>query len=173
MATLTTSRLILRPWRKSDAASLYEMAKDPRVGPAAGWPVHTSKRNSRKVIRNIFSADETYAITIKGKDTAIGSIGLVVGAASNHDLPDNEAEIGYWIGVPFWGRGYVTEATRELIRHAFEDLGVETLWCSYFDGNDSSRRITEKCGFVYQRTEQREWPLLGKTMILHITRLTR
>ena len=86
----------------------------------------------------------------------------MIGGASNLALPADEAEIGYWIGVPFQGRGYTTEATREVIRHAFEELGMTTLWCGYFDGNDPSRRVGEKCGFRHVRTEQRHWPAIGR-----------
>ena len=169
---LETDRLILRPWHESDAESLYEYARDPRVGPIAGWPVHTSVENSREIIRSILSTDGTYAVTVRPDDTAVGSIGLKVGAFSNLNLPDDEAEIGYWIGVPFWGHGYISEATREVIRHAFEDLGKTTLWCGWFDGNEKSRRVGEKCGFRHVRTEEKYWPLIDKTFTQHISRLT-
>ena len=69
----------------------------------------------------------------------------MVGSRSNLGLPESEAEIGYWIGVPFWGRGLIPEATREIMRHGFRDLGLEALWCGYFDGNEKSRRVQEKC----------------------------
>ena len=70
-----TKRLILRPWQESDAESLYEYAKDPDVGPPAGWPPHTGVENSREIILNVLSAPETYAVCLKdGK--AIGSVGL-------------------------------------------------------------------------------------------------
>ena len=170
---LETERLIMRPWRETDAESLYEYAHNPNIGPIAGWPVHTSVENSRRVIREILSAEGVYAITIAPCDIAVGSIGLKVGGASNLSLPENEAEIGYWIGEPFWGRGYTTEATRELIRHAFEELGMTTLWCGWFDGNDRSRRVAEKCGFRHLRTEQKHWPLIDRTVMQHISRLTR
>ena len=62
---LETSRLILRPWRESDAESLYKYAKDPAIGPVAGWPPHTSVEDSQNVIRTIFSAPETYAVVLK------------------------------------------------------------------------------------------------------------
>lgn len=100
---LTTERLLLRPWLESDAESLYEYAKDPRVGPIAGWPIHTSVENSREIIREVLSEEETYAVCLKETGKAVGSIGLMVGKASNLNLPDTEGEIGYWIGVPFWG----------------------------------------------------------------------
>ena len=173
MTELITERLILRPWRKTDAESLYEYARDPRVGPIAGWPVHTSVENSREIIRDILSAEETYAVVVKGDDTPIGSIGLKVGTASNLVLPPTEAEIGYWIGVPFWGRGYAPEATRELIRRAFDVLGMTTLWCGWFDGNDKSRRVSEKCGFRLVRSEEKYWPLIDRTVLQHISRLTK
>ena len=75
---LTTERLLLRPWQESDAESLYEYAKDPKVGPIAGWPVHTSVENSREIIREVLSAEETYAVCLKENRRAIGSIGLMV-----------------------------------------------------------------------------------------------
>ena len=170
---LETRRLVLRPWRETDAASLYEYARNPNIGPIAGWPVHTSIENSREIIRDVLAVDGNYAVTVKPTDEAVGSIGLMVGPASNLLLPASEAEIGYWIGEPFWGRGYTPEATRELMRHAFEDLGMTTLWCGWFDGNDKSRRVGEKCGFRHVRTEQKYWPLIGQTVTQHISRLTR
>lgn len=149
-----TERLILRPWEDADAESLYEYAKDDRVGPAAGWKPHTSVENSREIIRDILSAPGTYAVCLKEDDRAIGSIGLMVGKQSNLGLPDSEGEIGYWIGVPFWGRGLIPEAVRELMRHAFSELHLKTLWCGYYDGNDKSRRVQEKCGFRYDHTRK-------------------
>ena len=59
---LKTRRLLLRPFQESDAADLYEYAKDPRVGPIAGWPVHTSVENSREIIRTVFAAPNTFAV---------------------------------------------------------------------------------------------------------------
>ena len=112
---LTTERLILRPWEDSDAESLYEYAKDERIGPAACWPVHTSVKNSLEIIRTVLAVPETYAVCLKEDNRAIGSIGLMVGEQSNIGLPDSEAEIGYWIGVPFWGQGLIPEGVREMI----------------------------------------------------------
>ena len=150
----TTERLLLRPWKESDADSLYEYAKDPDIGPIAGWPVHTSEENSREIIRDVLSAEETYAVCLKEDGMAIGSIGLMIGTASSLKLPDTEAEIGYWIGKKFWGRGLIPEAVKELIRHGFEDLNLEKIWCGYFEGNIKSRRVQEKCGFIYHHTNK-------------------
>ena len=172
---LETKRLILRPWRGEDAQSLYTYAKDPRVGPIAGWPPHTSAEESRRIIRDVLSADETYAVVLKdGGGGPVGSIGLQRGAAANLPLLEREAELGYWIGVPFWGRGLIPEAADKLIRRAFENLGLETLWCGSFDGNEQSRRVQAKCGFVYHHTaENVPCPLMGDVRTEHITCLPK
>ena len=171
---LETERLILRPWCEADAESLYEYAKDERVGPVAGWPTHTSVENSREVIKTVLSADETYAVCLKTDNRAIGSVGLLIGKNSNLNLPENEGEIGYWLGVPFWGQGIIPEAVREIIRHAFDDLQLARLWCGYFDGNEKSKRAQEKCGFVYHHTNKDiYWALMDDIRTEHITCLER
>ena len=99
--TLETERLLLRPWREEDAADLYEYAKNPAVGTAAGWPPHTSVENSREIIRTVFSAPETYAVVLKATGQPIGCVGLLFEGNSNTPLGEHEAEVGYWIGVPY------------------------------------------------------------------------
>ena len=151
---LETERLILRPWEESDAEELYRYASHPDVGPITGWAVHQSAEESRQVIRTVLSAPETYAAVLKETGRPVGSISLMTGARSNIGLPDEEGEIGYWIGVPYWGRGLIPEAVREIMRHGFEDLGLVKLWCGYFEGNLKSKRVQEKCGFRYHHTAE-------------------
>ena len=171
---LETDRMILRPWKETDAESLYRYAKDDRVGPIAGWPPHTSVENSLEVIKTVLSEPDTYAVCLKGDNEAIGSVGLMVGRQSNIDLPDTEGEIGYWIGVPFWGQGLRPEAVREIIRYAFKEKQLDTLWCGYFEGNDRSRRVSEKCGFIYHHTNKDiRWKLMDDIRTEHITRLSK
>lgn len=172
--TFETERLILRPWEERDAESLYEFAQDPQVGPIAGWPVHTSVDESLQIIKDILSAEETYAVALKNDGKAIGSIGLLMGEKSNIAIGDKEAELGYWIGVPYWGKGLIPEAVEELMHYVFETLGIHTLWCGYFDGNEKSKRVQEKCGFCYHHTEEdKEWPLMNDIRTEHITCLTK
>ena len=168
---IETERLILRPWAETDAEECYKYAKDPRVGPAAGWPVHTSAENSRQIIRDVLMKPETYAIVLKETGLPVGSIGL-----HHNDLAkkEDEAELGYWIGVPSWGRGFVPEAARELLRHAFEDLKLNRVWCGYYDGNLKSKRVQEKLGFQYQWTsEEVPVPQLGETRKGYVNLLTK
>ena len=166
-----TERLLLRPWREEDAEDLYTYACDPEVGPPAGWPPHTSVENSREIIRTVLSAPETYAVCRKSDGRPIGSIGL-----HRNDLAeqDDEYELGYWIGRPFWGQGLIPEAARALLRYAFCDLSMARIWCGHYDGNSKSRRVMEKLGFVYQRTtEGLEVPLLGEIRTGHSLLLTK
>ena len=171
---LETKRLILRPWQESDAEDLYQYASSPEVGPAAGWPVHTSVENSRQIIRDVLSAPETYALIDKSTGDAIGSIGIKLGNASILDLPETEGEIGYWLGVPFWGNGLIPEAVNEILDYGFTALKLNKLWCAYYDGNSKSKRVQEKCGFVYQFTRENvPCPLLNETRTEHISCITR
>ena len=171
---LETSRLLLRPWEDGDAEALYKYAKDPAVGPIAGWPPHTSVENSLEVIRTIFCAPENYAVVLKRTGEPVGSICLMSGeAVHTARMVPGEAEIGYWIGVPYWGRGLMPEAVRRLLRHGFEDLGLQAVWCGYYDGNAQSRRVQEKCGFRYSHTEYGKSSPLGDVRTEHFTRLTR
>ncbi len=168
---LETERLVLRPWAETDAEECYKYAKDPQVGPIAGWPVHTSVENSRQVIRDVLMVPETYAIVLKETGLPIGSIGL-----HHNDLAekDDEAELGYWLGVPYWGQGIVPEAARKLLRHAFEELNLARIWCGYYEGNEKSKRVQEKLGFKYQwSTEDAPVPQMGETRIGHVNLMTK
>ncbi len=169
-----TERLILRPWKDTDAESLYEYAKNPNVGPIAGWPVHTSVENSLDIIKNVLSAPETYAVCLKEDNKAIGSIGIIPSMQSHTKATSDEIEVGYWIGVPFWGNGYIPEAVEMIQKHAFEDLGYKAMWCGYYDGNEKSKRCQEKCGFVYHHTEENKpCELMGDIRTEHFTYITR
>lgn len=165
---LKTERLILRPWREDDADELYKYAKDPDVGPIAGWPVHTSVENSREIINSVLSADGTFAVVLKSMGLPIGSIGIM----RNVNIPTdkNEAEIGYWIGKPYWGQGLIPEAVRECQRYCFEELNCKRIWCGYYDGNEKSRRAQQKCGFKYHHTEENKpCPPMNELRTEHIT----
>lgn len=149
---LTTERLVLRKWQDTDADNLYKYAKDPDVGPIAGWQPHKSVEESLDIIKNVFNGQECYAICEKENDLAIGAIELKLNGHTDMTERDDECEMGFWLGKPFWGRGYVPEAARELLRRAFEDLDMTTVWCGYYDGNAKSKRAQEKIGFIYHHT---------------------
>lgn len=171
---LQTERLILRPWTDSDAASLFTYAGDPAVGPAAGWPPHKDEAESLHIIQKVFNSPECYAICEKDSGLAIGAIELKVGERTDMTDRTDECELGYWLGRPFWGRGYMPEAVSAILRHGFIDLGMRTVWCGYYDGNEKSRRVQEKAGFVYHHTcDAVPVPLLGEIRVGHTSYMTR
>lgn len=170
---LETPRLILRPWTDEDAEDLFRYASHPAVGPIAGWPVHKSVEESREIIASVLSAPETYAVVPRAAGHAAGAASLTAGPRSNLALPEDEAEIGYWIGVPFWGQGLIPEAVQALIRRGFAELGYRRLWCGYFEGNERSRRVQEKCGFRFHHTNRDiHWALMDDIRTEHVTCLT-
>ena len=172
--TLQTERLILRPWQDSDADDLYFYAKDPDVGPIAGWPPHQSVEESLNVIRKVLSGPEAYALCLKENGRAIGAIELKLKGHTDLTDRNDECELGYWLGKPFWGQGLMPEAARALLRHAFEDLGMEKVWCGFYDGNEKSKRVQEKLGFRYQwTTPDVDVPLMGEKRIGHVNCLTK
>lgn len=177
MSTIKTARLTLRAWREDDAAALFRWASDPEVGPRAGWPPHVDVEDSRRVIREVLSMPEMYALVLRDaedEDSPVGSVGLMIGEASSLAHSSREAELGYWIGRPFWGQGLVPEASRELIRHGFEDLALKAIWCGYYEGNERSHRVQEKLGFVPDHViEEEPRPQLGDTARTHTSVLTR
>ncbi len=144
---LETKRLQLRPWTDADADELYELAKDPAIGPIAGWPIHTSIEESQRIIINILSSPETFCVTLKSTDKVIGCAGLNFENAATMDLSDGEGELGYWIGKAFWGYGYATEAAKRVIEHAFDDLHLHGIWGAYYEGNERSHNVQRKLGF--------------------------
>ena len=173
--TLQTERLTLRPWKESDAEALYRYACNPNIGPIAGWPPHTSVENSREIIKTVLSAPGTYAVVLKETNETVGSVGIMTARSEirSAKMTDSECEIGYWIGEPYWGQGLIPEAVGKLIRYAFEDLQMITIWCGYYDGNEKSKRAQEKCGFIYSHTEDNKpVPLLNEVRTEHFTKIT-
>ncbi len=170
---LSTERLILRPFKKEDAMSLYEYAGDLDIGPIAGWPPHQSIEQSLDIIEKVLTGKECYAICDKS-DKAIGSIELKLNGYTDMTDKEDECELGYWIGKPYWNKGYVTEAAKELIRHGFEDLHMNIIWCGYYEGNIKSKRVQEKLGFVFHHTcNHVPVPAMNEVRIGHTQFLTK
>ena len=144
---METSRIVLRPWRESDAEVLYRWASDPDVGPRAGWPPHKSVEESLEIIRTIFHSDHMWAIELKETGEPIGCIGYMVCGESNIGIGENDAEVGYWVARPYWNRGICTETLRLLIDYCFREKGFRTLWADYFPDNPASGKVMEHCGF--------------------------
>ena len=171
---METERLILRPWNENDAEDLYKYASDPDVGPIAGWPAHQSIEESRDVIKNVLNGKEAYAVCLKEDGKAIGAIELKLNGHTDMTDRDDECEMGYWLGKPFWGQGIMPEAVKGMLRHAFEDCGMQKVWIGYYEGNAKSKRVQEKCGFVYQwKSENVDVPLMNEKRTGHVSLMTK
>ena len=171
---LETERLFFRRWEESDAEILFEEASNPEVGPPAGWQPHKNVEESLNIIRNVLNGPEAYAICLKENGKPIGTIELRLKDNTDMTDKDDECELGYWLAREFWGQGIMPEAAKEMLRHAFEDLGMTKVWCGYYDGNNKSKRVQEKCGFTYQwTTEGLEVKQMNEIRTGHVNMLTK
>ncbi len=152
--TLESERLVLRRWKCRDANQLYEYAKNPDVGPHAGWKPHSSVFESLMIICELFRRNMTWAILEKETDKIVGSIGF---EDDKYRSRVNSKEMGYSLSKDYWGRGYMTEAAMVLIRHAFEVMKLDVLMIRTGEANIRSRRVIEKCGFEYEGTLRRAY----------------
>lgn len=143
---LETERLRLRPFTLADAARVEELASDRRIaattlqiphpypkGEAAEW---ISAQRQLVVKGNLY----TFAMTTKRENTCIGAITLRV------NKQHQRAEIGYWLGVPYWGCGYTSEAARRLVVYGFEELELNRIYASIMVKNEASRKVLVKSG---------------------------
>lgn len=171
--TIETPRLILRPWRETDAPALFRYASDPDIGPVAGWTPHASLEESLRIIRTVFAAPEIYAVVLKESGEPVGSCGIMFAdGLHSADMHPGHAEIGYWIGKPYWGQGLIPEAVRALLARSFNELKLDAVWCGYYDGNVKSRRVIEKCGFRFHHTNPDIVSPLGDTRTEHFYIMT-
>ncbi|MEG1470062.1 MAG: GNAT family protein [Anaerovoracaceae bacterium] len=154
MKNLETERLLLTPWKAEDAEDLYAYAKNPNVGPHAGWAPHKDVAESREIIVNLFMPAEAWEIRDKGTGKVIGTIAL---EADKHRPDTKSKEIGYSLAEECWGKGIMTEATGEVLRFSFEELGLDIVGICTSPVNIRSQRVIEKCGFKYEGTIRRTY----------------
>ena len=151
---LRTERLVLRPFKFSDLNDLYEYAKVPGVGEAAGWSHHKDISESKSILSNFINGNHTLAITYN--DKVIGSIGIDRYNESYLKEFDDFSgrELGFVLSKDYWGMGIMPEALRCVINYLFKVEHLDFLVCSHFDNNLRSKRVQEKVGFKpYKRTQ--------------------
>ncbi len=171
---IETERLILRPWADTDAEALFKYASCRDIGPIAGWPPHTSVEDSLEIIRTVFAAPETYAVVLKETGEPVGCCGIMFsGSLHTAETEQYEAEIGYWIGKPYWGQGLIPEAVMALLSRCFDDLTLDAVWCGHYEGNTKSKRVIEKCGFRFHHTNNDVVSPLGDLRTEHFYIMTK
>ena len=146
---LKTPRMTLRPWRQDDLQDFFEYASVPGVGEMAGWPHHESLETSQMILDRFINGKRTFCIEYKGK--CIGSLGI---EKYREDLyPELDKlrvrEIGYVLSKDYWGRGFMPEAVKAVLKYLFEEVQLHAVMCAHFLTNRQSDRVMTKCGFMH------------------------
>ena len=158
--SLTTERLELRPFRLEDAATVQRLAGAREIADTTLTVPHPYDDGvAEQWIASheaAFQAGQlaAYAVTIRDSGELVGTVSL--GITPAHAL----AELGYWIGVPFWGRGYATEAARALVEYGFSELALNRVQSRHYVRNPSSGRVMQKIGMSREgilRQAVRKW----------------
>ena len=148
---LHTERLILRSFRLEDAADVQRLASDPDVASTTDAIEHPYQDGTPEEwiqwYHEWFEDGErtNFAVTLRTDGMLIGTVELVL----RIHLPYNDAELGYWIGKPYWNRGYCTEAAKAVVAYGFREHDVDLIYAYYFKRNPASGRVLEKIGMHY------------------------
>jgi [ribosomal protein S5]-alanine N-acetyltransferase len=153
---------ILRPWDEADAPVIAPHADDPGVASRLrdGFPHPYTVDDARTFIARARATDPPTIFAIEVEGGAAGSIGFHVG----RDVERQSAEVGYWLGRRYWGRGIATEALRAVADHAFAAHGLLRLFAVPFADNPASARVLEKAGFVREGTMRRSAVKAGRVL---------
>ncbi|MBC8535471.1 GNAT family N-acetyltransferase [Feifania hominis] len=145
----------LRPWRESDAESIARYAADWEVARNLRdvFPHPYALADARDYIASCLSQGEEDRLcrAIEADGEAVGSIGVFVGK----DVYRKSAELGYWLAKPYWGRGIMSAAVRQMTCMAFERFDIVRVYAEPYARNAGSRRVLEKAGFVLEGTLRR------------------
>ena len=159
---LETERLILRPLELSDAPVIQELAAHPDIAATTlnmphPYPAGAGERFIQSLIDNHDKTpDFVLGIVRKADQQLMGAISF------RPDARHQRAEIGYWIGVPYWNQGYTSEAARRLVDYGFAERDLHRICASYFSHNIASRRVMEKAGMTYEGTLRQHVERSGK-----------
>ena len=147
---LRTARLVLRPFRLTDARDVQRLAGEFAVADTTLNIPHPYQDGMAEAW--IASHGEAYA-----RDLAIpfaitrGDTGEFLGCISLRlELPQARAELGYWIGVPYWGQGFMTEATKAVLAYSFDTLGLHRVHASHLTRNPASGRVMQNAGMLFE-----------------------
>ena len=146
---ILSKRLVLKRWIAKDKTQLFKLASNVKVANPCGFLPHLNEEDSKNVIETIFNKPEHYAIKLRDENILIGSISLKSKKDSDLVEREDEAEIGFWLGEDFWGKGYMKEAAISLIEHAFFELNLKKIWASCKFDNFKSFNLQKSLGFEF------------------------
>lgn len=142
---INCDKCLLRRWESSDLSSLVVNAHNPRVAANMrdGFPYPYTPEHGKDWITVARSDDPLHNFATTIDNQAVGGIGLALG----EDIERISAELGYWLGENYWGKGITSSAIKGILRYGFDDLGLERIFAKPFEHNTASRRILEKNDF--------------------------
>ncbi|MBN2735239.1 MAG: GNAT family N-acetyltransferase [Methanomicrobiaceae archaeon] len=143
---IKTPSAVLRPWKRSDLESLVFHADNPKIAANMrdGFPGPYSTEDACRFIEMTENFEDGFILAIEVDGNACGSIGIHI----LNDIYRKTAEIGYWLGEPFWGRGIITDAVRAVVPVAFGTFDIARIQAGIFERNRASAGVLEKCGFI-------------------------
>lgn len=159
--SLETERLKLRQFRLSDKIRLKDIANSRAIAKGTFIPFPYNEEFAEDFIESQFRDYKkgnliNFAIDLAGPDLLIGSMGISI----DHKL--NEGEIGFWIGVDYWGNGYCTEAARSVIHYGFAKRKLDRISAFHFSGNDASGKVLKKAGMQFEGITKKEYWHMGE-----------
>ncbi|MDR2937283.1 MAG: GNAT family N-acetyltransferase [Rikenellaceae bacterium] len=159
------------PWEIKDASSIAEQANNIRIWNCVRdyFPCPYTLNDAEDFLKMVLSRDRLCEFAIKINGKAVGGIGFIPGT----DVERISAEVGYWIGEAYWGRGIVTEALRALVGYVFETTEITRLFAPVFDFNAASMRVLEKAGFSKVGVLHRAAVKNGRVIDLHYYELLK
>lgn len=142
---LAEGNVRIRPLRYADRERLAKLANNKKIwlNVRDMFPYPYTIENAEKFIDTVKQLDPQVTFAIEHDFKFVGAVGLVL----QQDVYRFSAEIGYWIGESYWGKGIATQALSLLCKYAFDELKMEKLFAGVFDGNEGSKRVLLKCGF--------------------------
>lgn len=144
--TLRTDRLLLRRFSRSDIPAMVTLMGAREVAATTLRIPHPySASDAEAFLAKLETGEQiAFAITLHPDQPLIGGVGLRM------ERDHNRAELGYWIGVPYWGNGYATEAARAVLQHGFDTLGLQRIYASHFSNNPASSAVLRKIGMQHE-----------------------
>lgn len=145
MKPLNAERIVLRTFKEEDAARIQELANNKEVASIIGLPHPYELAHAKEWIDiqpGLIEEGTEYPLAIYSKDyeAIIGTICIRV------DKKNNQGELGYWMGRPYWGHGFATEAVKRMIDFGFSDLGLNKVWAAAITRNEGSMKVLKKAG---------------------------
>jgi RimJ/RimL family protein N-acetyltransferase len=164
---LETERLVLRRPTLADVKAITHLANDRRIAENTRRLPHPySQDHAVEFVRALANGDRETVFLIENNHTPVGMVGV--------DWREPETpELGYWLGVDYWGQGFGTEAARAVIDFTFEEFDTEQLVSGARVANPASRNILEKCGFQWNGVELHRFEALGSSTPVDRFRLSR